>query len=345
MNPRSIASGLAITLVTLSPLTLRADVRSDQKAKVEFAGMLGRMFNLFGGKGAREGVTTTVAVKGSRKASLNDTTGQIIDLSEEKVYDLDMKKKSYKVTTFAELRRQMEEARAKAAEEAKKEEPSKPEPAAGNDKQEKQVEVDFDVKNTGQKKAINGFDAHEAIMTVTVREKGKTLEQGGGMVVTSDMWLAPPVKEMKEIAEFDVKYAEKLYGPVYGGVSAEQMATVMAMYPMVKDAVAKMNAEGRRLDGTPVMTVTTMDAVKSEEQMAAEAKQSTDSSSQKAPTSVGGLLGGFAKRAAAKKAGGNDDTKNKARATFMTTTTEVLKVVTSVSNDDVAVPAGFKETK
>ena len=53
---------------------------------------------------------STVAVKGNRKATLNDTTGQIIDLGEEKVYELDMKKKTYKVTTFAELRRRMEEA-------------------------------------------------------------------------------------------------------------------------------------------------------------------------------------------------------------------------------------------
>ena len=100
---------------------LDADVRADQKTHVEFAGMLGRMVEHFGGKAAREGVTSTVAVKGNRKATLNDATGQIIDLTEEKVYDLDLKKKSYKVTTFAELRRQMEEARKKAAEDASKE--------------------------------------------------------------------------------------------------------------------------------------------------------------------------------------------------------------------------------
>ena len=65
--------------------------------------------------------TSTVAVKGDRKATINDTTGQIIDLAEEKVYDLDLKKKSYKVTTFAELRRRMEEAKKKAEEDARKE--------------------------------------------------------------------------------------------------------------------------------------------------------------------------------------------------------------------------------
>jgi len=347
MKVRSTAViAIAATVIALAPLSVRADVRSDQKTKIEFAGMLGKMFNLFGGHGAREGTISTVAVKGNRKATINDAIGQIVDLSEEKIYDLDMKKKTYKVTTFAELRRQMEEAQKKAEEEARKEEARAPQKTESGKPDQPQVEVDFDIKNTGEKKPLNGFDTHQAIVTVTVREKGKTLEQGGGMVMTTDMWLAPPIKEMKEITDFDIKYAEKLYGPIYGGVSAQQMAMVTAMYPMMKDAVVKMNKEGGRIDGTAIMTVTTMEAVKSAEQLAAEAKQtSTESSNQKSPTSVGGLLGGFAKRAAAKKAAGNDDGKDKSRAAFMTATTEVLKVVTSVSATDVAVPADFKETR
>ena len=210
----TVAIAVSLSLIALAPLSLRADVRSDQKTKIEFAGMLGRMFNLFGGKSAREGTTSTVALKGNRKSTINDSMGQIIDLSEEKVYDLDMKKKTYKVTTFAELRRQMQEAQQKAQEEARKEEGKPAEKTEAAKPQEPQVEVDFDVKNTGQKKQLNGFDTHEAVMTITVREKGKTLEQGGGMVMTTDMWLAPSIKEMKEIVDFDIKYAQKLYGPV-----------------------------------------------------------------------------------------------------------------------------------
>lgn len=344
----TIAIALTLCLLPLASHSARADVRSDQKAKIEFGGMLGRMFNLFGGKGAKEGVTTTVAVKGNRKVSLNDTSGQIIDLSEEKIYNLDMKKKTYTVTTFAEMRRQMEEAQKKAEEQARSEaaKPAeKAQPGKREEPQEPQVEVDFDVKNTGQKKQLNGFDTHQAVVTITVREKGKTLEQGGGLVMTTDMWLAPQIKEMKEVYDFDMKYAEKLYGPMYSGVSAQQMAMVTAMYPMLKPAIAKMSAEGGKIDGTAILTVTTMDAVKSAEQVAAEASQTQEESPSKPPTSVGGLLGGFAKRAAAKKAAANDEGKDKSRATFMTATTEVLKFSTNVSAEDVAIPAGFKETK
>src|SRR3954466_4822963 len=152
---------LSLALLTAAAPALKADVRADEKSRVEFAGMLGRMFNIFGGKSAREGITSSVAVKGDRKATMNDSTGQIIDLAEEKVYDLDLKKKNYKVTTFAELRRRMEEARKKAEEDAMKEagkEKEKEKEQAAKDPNAKEVEVDFDFKNTGAKKTINGFD-------------------------------------------------------------------------------------------------------------------------------------------------------------------------------------------
>jgi hypothetical protein len=326
----------------MSSPALRADVRSDQKAHVQFAGMLGHMFSMFGGKTAREGVTTSIAVKGDRKATINDTTEQIVDLGEEKVYDIDLKKKSYTVTTFAELRRRMEEARKKAEEDARKEaanEKAKPQAA---DPDAKQIEIDFDIKNTGATRTINGFDTHHAVMTVTVREKGKTLEQGGGMVATSDLWLAPRMPALKEIADFEARYAQKLYGTMIAGVSAEQMAAAMAMYPMMKQAIGRMTTEGGKIEGSPVLTTTTMDAVKSEEQVAADAK-SADSDKPSPAAGVGGLIGGFAKKVAAKKMGG--DEANKARATFMTMTSEVLKVVTDVTPADVSVPAGFRESK
>jgi hypothetical protein len=330
---------VTIVAVALGSAAVRADVRSDEKSKVEFAGMLGRMFNMFGGKAAKEGVMSTVAVKGDRKATLNDATGQIIDLSEEKVYDLDLKKKSYKVTTFAELRRRMEEARKKAEEDARKEQAREKEKPAEPDPNQKQVEIDFSIKNTGEKKAINGFNTSESIMTIVVREKGKTLEQSGGMVLTSDMWLAPKIAAMKEVADFDMRYAQKLYGAMTG-MSAEQTAAAMAMYPMMKDAMARMSAEGAKLEGTPIQTITTMDAVKSAEQLAQEAKTADDSSSSSGGGISGRLGGMLAKKMAPKK-----DDANKPRATVMTMNHEVLKVATDVAPADVAVPAGFKENK
>jgi hypothetical protein len=338
MKPIRTIAALTLTGCLLSSYSLRADVRADEKSHVEFAGMLGRMFNMFGGKAAREGTASTVAVKGNRKATMSDSNGQIIDLDEEKVYDLDLKKKSYKVITFAEMRRQIEEARKKAEEDARKAQPPE-EKAKPADPNQKQVEVDFDIKNTGEKKTINGFDTHQAVMTITVREKGKTLEQSGGLVMTSDIWLAPKIAAMREIAEFDIKYAQKLYGPMVAGISASQMAMVSAMYPMMKDAMAKMSAEGAKLEGTAIQTTVTMDAVKSAEQLAEESKEDAK------PSGGGGGISGRLGGMLAKKIGPKKEDPGKTRSTFMTINTEVLKVATDVAPADVAVPAGFKENK
>ena len=136
---------IVVCLLALTS-SLSADVRTDQRVKFQLGGVIGKMVNMFGGKGAREGVTSMVAVKGNRKATMSDTTGQIVDLTEEKVYDLDIKKKTYKVTTFAELRRQLEEARKKAAEDMKKaqaeqkaEKPAAAEPASNDASRNKRM--------------------------------------------------------------------------------------------------------------------------------------------------------------------------------------------------------------
>jgi hypothetical protein len=336
IRPFRAAVAVLLLVLAASP-AIRADVRSEEKSKIEFTGMLGRMVNLFGGKGAKEGTVSTVAVKGNRKATFNDTTGQIIDLGEEKIYELDMKKKTYKVATFAELRRRMEEAKAKAEQNAQKEQPR--EKAAEPAPKENNVEIDFDVKDTGQKKVVNGFDAHQVVMTITVREKGKTLEENGGLVLTADEWLVPRIPAMKEVADFDIRYAQKLYGPMIAGASAQDMAAAAALYPMMAPAIAKMRAEGVKMDGTPVMTVLTFEAVQSAEQAAAEQKESKPSAS----GGLGGIAGGLMRRATQKKSEGDQNQKGRTRV--MSSTTEILKVVTEVSAADVAVPAGFKENK
>src|SRR6266849_7983087 len=98
MSRGRITVALTLAAVAVSSYAIRADVRTDEKSRFQLGGVLGRVVNLFGGKAAREGVTSSITVKGDRLAKMNDTTGQIIDLGEEKIYDLDVRRKNYKVT-------------------------------------------------------------------------------------------------------------------------------------------------------------------------------------------------------------------------------------------------------
>ena len=313
---------LALPLAALSAAPAQADVKTRDKTQVKIEGMLGRMAGMFGGKAVKEGLIQTHAVKGDRKIELNDSTGRIVDLKEEKVYELNIKDKSYKVTTFDELRRRLKEAQEQAEKQAPKEEQPKEEPG----QPAKEVEVDFDVKETGQKKSIAGYDAREVVMTITVREKGKTLEDGGGLVMTSNSWLSPAIPALKELADFEMRYW-KAIAPETSGVSAEQMAALMAMYPMLKNAMERLRTESTKLEGTPLATTTVFETVKSKAQQAEQAEQKG-----------GGGLGGMLARRMIKK----DD---KPRATLLTTTHEMLEVTPAVAAGELDIPAGFKEKK
>lgn len=319
---------IALPVAMLIAAPALADMKTRDRTTIKFES---RVLNFFLGKAAKDGLQSSTAVKGNRKATFNDSTGKIVDLSEEKVYDLDMKKKTYTVTTFDELRRRMREQADKAKEQAQKEEPTQQQPQEAQ-KPQKEYEVDFDVKDTGQKKQIAGYDTHETIVTITVREKGKTLEESGGLVMTNDMWLGPKIPQLRENAEFEMRYWKQLEGPqlVTADMSPDQAAALMAMYPLIAKASDRLAKDSDKLSGTALETTSTIDGVKSPDQMAQSQQQNQ---------STGGGISGMLAKKMMKK----DEPKQ--RSTIMTTHHEILEVATTVSPSDLAIPPDFKEKK
>src|SRR5262249_50951589 len=152
-------------------------------------------------------------------------------------------------------------------------------------KPQKEYEVDFDVKDTGQKKQIIGYDTHETIVTVTVREKGKTLEESGGLVMTSDMWLGPRIPELKELIDFDIRYWKALQeGSGVPEMSPEQMAQVVAAFPLFAKAAERMQKDRDKLNGTPLDTTMTLESVKGKD-------DTTQSQQSGGGGGIGGMLG------------------------------------------------------
>jgi hypothetical protein len=329
---RSLFAGVTLCLILGLAVGLGADMKSRQKTQIKFEGMLGRMVGMFGGKAAKEGVISTVAISGDRMMTVTDQSGELIDLAAEKVYTIDFKGKSYKVKTFAELRKEWEEAQAKMKEQAAeaREQPEK--------KGEVEYELDFSVDKTGARKAVNGFDCQEVVMTIAVRQKGKTLEESGGMLMTTDMWMAPAIPAMKEQAAFMQRYMKQLLGSDTETM-ARDLAQAMAMYPQMKVAMDRMKKESVKMDGTPVLTTMKLETVMSPEQ----AKQEGDKPKMGLGL-PGGLGGMFGKKKKTEEATteGQPAAGAKNRATFMTSTTELLEVQTSASAADVEIPAGFK---
>ena len=339
--PRHRFALVITALVALTAATINADVMKEERTHFKFEGALGRVAGLFGGKAAREGLVSTVAVKGDRRMTRTDNTAQIVDLTEEKVYELDLRRKTYKVVTFDELRRQAREAEEKARREARTAREDKP--AAEADGREPQVEIDFDLKESGQTRSIAGHETREVVMTVAVREKGKTLEQAGGMLLVTSLWLAPGLEHLQSDAEFERRFAQKVYGDALSSVEArQQMAAALAMYPGMQAAMERMSRERVNVSGIPLLTTMTVQAVKSEQQVAEEQRAAADDGGGGTGGGLGGML---ARRMARKKESPDAGAQPSNRATILTSTNEVLKISDSVSDGDLALPAGFKEAR
>jgi hypothetical protein len=325
---------LAASLATVAS----ADVRSEERSQVKLEGPLGRIMSLLGGKATRDGIVTTVSVKGDRKMTTTDRTAQLVDLKEEKVYEIDLASKTYRVVTFAELRRRAEEEMRRAADDLKKNTATDaPAPATA---ERPQVDVEFSLQESGQNRIISGLDTHEVVATVAIHEKGKTIEQGG-LVLTSSAWLAPKVPGATDVAAFDRRFAEKLALPTM--VDAQQLARAMAMYPMLADGMKRLQAENVKLDGTPMLTVVRIEAAGQPDQQTAAAKSEPAIPVATSKRGFGAALGArLARKVLEKKDDGDASTPSApGRATIMTIQHEVLKITPAVTDADVAIPAGF----
>ena len=324
MTSRTVVKTLATAVVAAGLIVpLSADVKTRERTQVKFEGFLGGIMNRMSGQGA-DGLTSTVAVRGSRKSSMNDRTGQIIDLAEERVYEIDVRRKEYRVTTFEEMRERLRKAQAEAEEQARN---MPTEERQDLEQAGKEIEVDFDIKDTGATREIAGQTARQVVVTVALREKGRTLEESGGLVMTTESWLGPQLAALDEIHEFDMKYFSAVYGDVMPSLA--QLGAMAAMYPGLKALMERSQAESATLEGTPLSSTMMVEVVRSVEALAA----------QPAPGGGGGLSGRLARRVMGARG------STEPRSTLVTTTHEMLAVETSASDADVAVPAGFRERR
>ena len=310
-----------ILIVALVAPSVGADVKTRSKTTIKFEGMMGRIMSM----AIDNDVEQTVAVRGSRMSTRDGDTGQIIDLAEEKIYAVDYDDKAYTVKTFAEMRAELEELKKQMAESVAAQQPPTEDPAQ---EAPPAVELEFDVSvdETGETKRIANLDTRQVIMTLTARQKGRTLEDGGGFVMTNDMWLAPAQPEAQEIVDFTMKYAQAVYGEALG-IDPRQAASMSALFPALGDLSSKMIEEAKKMQGTPIRTESTFETVKSAEQM----------QSQPQPSGGGGGLGGML----ARRLGGNRNASP--RSTVMTTTHELESITTTVTDADVSIPEGFRE--
>jgi hypothetical protein len=277
--------------------------------------------------GGGSGITSSVAVKGNRMANMGERTGLIVDLAEERIYQIDdMRRKEYRVMTFAEFRQMLEDMK-KQAEEQMASMP--PEEQAAMKTVAENVEFEANVKETGATKQLAGHAVRQVIVTVAMKAKGKTLEDGGGLALTNDMWLAQRIPAMEELATFSMRFAKAVFGPGFTSGGPQASVTLNAFIPGFAQVMERMAAETRTLTGTPLSWTSVLESVKSAEQMKAGAQ---------APPQTGGGIGGILGRGLMRGRG-----QAQQRTKMLTTTHEVLSIGTTVSDAEVNIPPGFKQ--
>ncbi len=316
-----VGSGVLAAAVLAIVPALRADVTTKEKTTFKMEGIMGGLVNR--AMGGSDGITSTVAVKGNRMARMSEKSGQIIDLGEEKMYMVDIGKKEYTVMTFAEFRQMMEQAKRNAQEQAAK---TSPEDKQAMQDAAKQLEFSVDVKETGQTKTIIGHNAREVVLTIAMHEKGKKLEESGGMVMTNTLWIAPKIAALDEMRDFQVRYAKALN--LGNLMDPQQAGALSAAIPGIGQMTEKLAAERQKLEGSALASTSIIETVKSPEAM----KQAQSQSS-------GGGLGGMLAGKLMKKG------PVQARTKALTMTNDTLAIAPTANDADLAIPAGFKEKK
>lgn len=323
-------------------------------------------------RNAFQPISTQTMVSGNRKAMVSQDATDIVDLDKQEMIHIDTMHKTYYVATFAQMRQTLEAAAAqiKQAQQQQQEAPSQPQ-----DRQKPNVKVTFNasVNNTGQTRTIEGANAQEQIVTVTMTATDETNPANTSTItVTTDAWIVPDPPELKEIADFDRRMAKAMMQDVYmpamaaaGGPSSAGMSQLLSSRPGASDAMTQMAKELARIKGTRVQEDTSMSATapQNSSQKGASQDQANSESNSDTPTSrgsvesaaatkvIGGMLGGWHHKKA-KQTDQQSDTP-----TTTTQNGQVMQTVTllttrdqksnfsqqSIPDSAFEVPAGFKQ--
>lgn len=318
----------AIFLLAAS-LPVLGDFSYEQTSKIT-GGMMASMMRFAGAfsKQAREPMVSTVAVKGNRMLHGNQHHASIIDLDKETITDINFDRKQYSVMTFAQMKQMLEQM------------------SQGMKSQEAQnanVQFKVSAKDTGAKKQIAGFDAHEMILTMEMQGTDQQTGNTGGMTTTSDMWLAPKVDGYDEIRDFRKRMAEKLnWTPdSFGGMGAR---------PDMAKGFAELAKESSKLDGMPVFETVTM-GMHAEGQAGGQAAPPQEQQQQANKPSIGSVLGGrFGGFGRKKQSDDQNSQGQQGSSSASGTLIEMTMEMSGFSNAAVddgkfEVPAGFKQVE
>lgn len=273
----------------------QADVTMQEQMSLSGAGMM-KMANMSG--------TTTTVISGDRartESNMQFESGlmrtfargaggahvEIVRLDQDKIYSLNPAKKTYTETTFAEMRAKMQE----AMEAMNKGQASQQQATSGVDESQCEwSDPKSDVKRTGEKVLIAGFQAEHVTVTATQSCTDKKTGQVCDFGLALDQWVAPDFQASSEAQAYQRAYAEKLgLGTASSRDFAERAQSSFGRYKGLWGELGKRMAS-LNLKGYPVKSGFSLGV--GGPQCQSTQQTQAQGGPQSPPPSIGGALGG-----------------------------------------------------
>jgi hypothetical protein len=284
-----------VLLLTLAAgLTARADFSYTQTTK-SAGGMMA----------AAAPIVTKTYLKGQKMKVDNGDSIMIMDFDAQTMTHINTAQKTYTVSKFSEL---------------------------GETVTKSGMDINIDLKETGQRKTINGFNATEMVMTMEM-DNPQARQQGMKMKMEMDIWVSPDVPGAGELRSFYQKNAGKFPWAAMTGAGGRGNASM-------QKAMADLQRKMADMKGVPVLQVMKMGAAGNEAQMAQMQKGMEQARAQLEEMKRQGKLPPQMEETLKRMSGGA------AGGSMFETTMESSNFSSSPIPDSMlAVPAGYQQTE
>jgi hypothetical protein len=251
---RALLASLSAALL-LAASAAQADVTTESRIALTGIGPMA-MTNMTG--------TSRIAISGTRSRTDMDIqlqsklvkffarnavgpSAEIVLLDADKSYHLNLNKKEYTETSFADMRARAQKAQ---GEDGNGDADKRREPAPIDDSKCEWLDPKADVKRTGEKTTVAGFQAEHVIITAEQPCKDKETGAICEIALTMDEWLAPGFSASEEVQRYHKAYAEKM------GVDAATLQDAsnraQAMFSRYKGVWAQVVSKLQGVKGYPV---------------------------------------------------------------------------------------------
>lgn len=341
------AIGASVSLV-------HADVTMEENVSVSGAGLM-KMANMSGTSktiiaGDKARTDSDMRFESGLMRTLSGGAGQsveIVRLDQDKIYQVNPKKKTYTETTFAERRAMLE----KVMSQQQQAQAAQQQAVSGVDESQCEWgEPKADVKKTGESGTFAGFPAERTTVVATQACKDKKTGQVCEFGLVLDQWLAPGFQASAETLNYQRAYAEKLgFTASASRDFAERAQSLFGRYQaMLKEVAAKLEDS----KGYPVKASFSLGVGGPQCQSTQQTQTASEDSSSGTPTSLGGALGGalggmFGKKKESQPAAAAQPAPAALAGLtpLMTVTTELVSISQSAAPAEAfEVPTGFKKT-